>query len=260
MTAIVLDVETTGIKPHEHRVVEICIIDSAGETVIHTYVNPEMPIPSKVIEIHGITDDMVRDAPVFSEIAEVVASAIRSAEAVVGYNPSFDRRFLAHEFHRASIRVRWPVLVCAKRLWDKYDPVKRRLQNAYKRFVDPVGFDGAHSALNDTRACLAVFNAQVEEFGLKGMDWKDLDPNQVEWCGDSEHLIWRNGTVIVNFGKYKGTPLHKTEPRYWRWVSGQDFPLHIDMVASFMFGEYEGRCISGRSEAEVLAWIEEYIA
>lgn len=234
--AIVLDVETTGLSPREHRITEIAIVDFAsGNTLIHTYVNPQVKIPADITRITGISDETVKDAPAFYEIAEPVADFIGLAKALIGHNPWFDRSMLAAEFTRSQTMVRWPTLICTKRLWDLHEPKEQRhLQNAYKRFVDKEGFTGAHGALADTKACHAVAKAQIEYFNLQERSWEEFDPEQTVWYGPSSHVVWRDGILVVNFGKNKDVPCHKVDAGFWRWISKQEFPEHVMVLADYM--------------------------
>src|SRR5690606_451607 len=104
----------------------------SGEKLLHERVNPQIPIPPEMP--HGITNEMVADAPRFMDIAHQVASLISLAEAVIGYNPGFDRRMIAAELARCEVWIKWPIIVCAKGLWDVCEEKeKRTLTNAYKR-------------------------------------------------------------------------------------------------------------------------------
>lgn len=237
--AIVLDCETTGFDPGKDRITELAIMSlDSGELLFHSYFNPEMSIPPEVIEITKITDEMVKYAPRFSSLAPRIADIIESAEAVIGYNVAFDRGMLCGEFRRLGDlmkNIRWPILVCAKRIWDVYEPKeKRNLTNAFKRFVAAEGFEGAHGAIADTRATLEVFYMQRNLFGLHGKRWEELDPEQKSWFGPSNHIIWKDGILVANFGKNSGIPVHKIEQSFWRWVADKDFPNHVLKIADWM--------------------------
>ena len=74
---IVFDIESTGIMPQRDRIVELAVLkiypDGRTQSTVRR-LNPEMPIPPGATAIHGITDDDVKDCPVFSIIAESLAS------------------------------------------------------------------------------------------------------------------------------------------------------------------------------------------
>jgi len=238
MTAIVLDTETTGINPITSRITEIAIVDyDSGEHLLRSCINPECPIPPEITKITGITDETVANAPVFAALAGDIAMIISSAEVLIGQNPWFDQRMLVAEFARDNVIFieTWPMLICTKRIWDIYEPpTQRHLTNAFKRFVDPAGFPGAHGALADTMACRAVLQAQVKTFGLEGKSWDTFDPEQKTWWGPSNHIVWEGGILRINFGKYKGEPCHAVDRGYWRWLTNQEFPEHVLVMADYM--------------------------
>ncbi len=233
MSAIVLDTETTGLSPNTSRITEICIVDwDSGAVLLRTYLDPECPIPEEITKITGITDETVLGAPKFHEIAGDIASMISSADVVIGQNPFFDKGMLMAEFARTDKAVAWPLLVCTKRLWDVYEPrEERHLMNAYKRFVDRKGFEGAHGALADTMACRNVLMAQIAEFGLQNIPWDEMDPERKLWWGPSAHVLKKDERLICNFGKNKDKPIAEVDVGFWRWIKERDFPDHVMMVA-----------------------------
>ena len=99
---IVLDLETTGAKPSACRIMEIGAYRISGGRIVDefvTLVNPQMRIPPFVAQLTGISDSMVKDAPLFAEVA---ADWLRFADTavIVAHNASFDVRFINHELSR----------------------------------------------------------------------------------------------------------------------------------------------------------------
>ncbi len=99
---IILDTETTGINPREgHRIVEIGCVEMINRQFTgrsyHVYINPLMEMDQEVINIHGLTNDFLRDKPVFSQVVEEFIDFIRGAELVI-HNAKFDVGFMDHEF------------------------------------------------------------------------------------------------------------------------------------------------------------------
>jgi DNA polymerase-3 subunit epsilon len=103
-TFAVVDVETTGARAAgSDRITEIAVVVlSAGrrETVLESLVNPGRPIPPAVCAITNITNDMVREAPVFADIAERVVAAL-AGRVFVAHNARFDWNFVNAEVRRA---------------------------------------------------------------------------------------------------------------------------------------------------------------
>lgn len=96
----IIDVETTGLSPAGEKITEIAIILHDGRQVIREYsslVNPEKKIPYRIVQMTGITNQMVADAPRFCEIAKKVIE-LTEDRIIVGHNVRFDYAFLRHEF------------------------------------------------------------------------------------------------------------------------------------------------------------------
>ena len=101
MRQIVLDTETTGLEPSEgHRVIEIGGVElverrSTGNN-FHRYLRPDRDVEQGALDVHGITNDFLRDQPRFGDIAEEFLAFIRGAELII-HNAPFDVGFLDHE-------------------------------------------------------------------------------------------------------------------------------------------------------------------
>ncbi len=101
---VVLDIETTGLSPHADKITEIAAVRvENGEITgtFQTFVNPERPIPARITELTGITDEMVRDAPLeLDALARFLAFA--EGDALLAHNASFDLGFLRRVAKQAS--------------------------------------------------------------------------------------------------------------------------------------------------------------
>lgn len=94
---VVVDVETTGLKPAGNDIIEVAAIKYSSpfvpESCFTTYCKPRNSIPAAASEVNHITDDMVEDAPTFQEIAASLSEYIKGC-SVVGHNVEFDADFL----------------------------------------------------------------------------------------------------------------------------------------------------------------------
>ena len=103
-----IDLETTGINVSTDKIVEIAIVKILPDGTKQNkrkLVNPEMAIPKGASDIHGISDEMVKDAPTFKQIANEVKQFIEASD-LAGYNSNrFDIPMLNEEFLRAGIAV-----------------------------------------------------------------------------------------------------------------------------------------------------------
>ena len=96
----ILDTETTGLKG-DVRVIELSVIDLNGNTVFHSLFNPGMPLPEKIPELTGITDEMVSSAPYFYEKTSEIVKLLER-KTVIAWNAPFDRQCLTNELLMVS--------------------------------------------------------------------------------------------------------------------------------------------------------------
>lgn len=101
MRQIVLDTETTGLEPQQgHKIIEIGGVELINRKLtgrhFHKFVKPNREIDDGAFEVHGITQEFLRDKPTFSEIAEEFIEFVRGAELVI-HNAPFDVSFLDYE-------------------------------------------------------------------------------------------------------------------------------------------------------------------
>jgi len=104
---VVLDTETTGLKPEDgHRVIEVGCIELLGRRPsgrrLHFYLNPERAIDEAAIQVHGLTLERLAHEPVFAEIAQELLRFLKGAQLVI-HNAPFDVGFLNAEFSRLDL-------------------------------------------------------------------------------------------------------------------------------------------------------------
>ncbi len=106
MREVVLDTETTGLEPASgDRIVEIGAVElvnhlPTGKTW-HQYINPDRPMPKEAFEVHGISDDFLRDKPRFADLAPAFLAFIGTSTLVI-HNAAFDMKFLNAELAAAG--------------------------------------------------------------------------------------------------------------------------------------------------------------
>ena len=230
---VFIDLETTGLNLATDRIVEIAIIKIMPDktrSVKHKLVNPQIPIPKTASDIHGITDEKVKDAPTFKEVANELKQFIDNAD-LSGYNSNrFDIPLLMEEFLRAGI----PFDMTDRRMVDVqtifHMNEKRTLEAAYKFYCEKEMID-AHSAEADASATWEILEAQLERYEHLG----DTVDTILKFTGEEEivdfarRFVMENGVEVFNFGKFKGRPVCdvlKAEPQYYDWMMKGDFPLH----------------------------------
>ena len=263
---IVFDLETTGLDFIRDRIIQISYIKvspDGTEERENLFVNPEKPIPHEVVELTGITNDDVKDAPTFKALAPQLSEKFNGCD-FAGYNSNhFDIPMLAEEFLRAGIdfdfsKVR---LIDAQTIFHKME--RRNLAAAYKFYCGRKMEEDftAHRADEDTEAtyrvlmgeldkyapgvqeepdrvlendmdCLAEFSKQNDNVDFAGrIVWKPLvgaDGKPVLDADGKEQKV-----EVFNFGKYKGRPVAdvlRTDIGYYSWMMGGDFTFNTKQV------------------------------
>ena len=235
---IFFDLETTGINIASDRIVEISYLKvdlNGNETSKTLRLNPEMPIPEKVVAIHGISNEDVKDAPTFNEVAKSLARDFEGCD-LGGYNSvRFDIPLLAEEFLRAGVDIdlKRRKFVDAQIIFMKMEP--RTLSAAYKFFVNKE-LSNAHSAEADTMATYEVLQAQLDRYSNLENDIGKLaefsaHTRNVDFAG---RIVYNEEDVeVFNFGKHKGKPVSEVldkDPGYYGWMMNGDFPLYTKKV------------------------------
>lgn len=248
---VFFDLETTGIKVVEDRIVEIGMIKvkpSGEEITLHLRINPTIPIPPETSAIHGIYDKDVKDSPTFKEVARELIEFIGDAD-LAGYNSiKFDVPMLVEEFYRADadFNLKSRRQVDVMNIFMKMEP--RNLKAAYKFYCKEELID-AHSAVADTRATYEIMQAQLDVY--QGTEYEDkegnlstpINNNIQDLSKFSYHrrnadligqLIYdKNEDIIFNFGKYRGKrviDIFQAEPQYYTWMMKAQFPYYTKKV------------------------------
>ena len=246
-----IDLETTGIKVATDRIVEICIlrVHPDGTTKIRTLrINPGIPIPPEVTAIHGITDEDVKDAPSFRDVAHELSQFMEHCD-IAGYNSNhFDIPLLVEEFLRAGVEfeLKGRRFVDVQNIFHKMEP--RNLRAAYK-FYCGRELENAHSAEADTIATYEILKSQLDRYkdsvikdrkgnlvqpvvnDVKALSEFSYSTRAVDLVG---HIVYNDrNTEVFNFGKHKGKAVRdvfRDEPSYYDWIMKSEFPLSTKKV------------------------------
>ncbi len=115
---LVLDTETTGLGPQD-EIVQVAVVDAAGEVLINTLVRPTRPIPPDATRIHGIQDVHVLTAPTGAEVLAELEPILRDRVVCV-YNAPFDLRLLRQTADAWRVRFIPPIAQCVMRLYAEF--------------------------------------------------------------------------------------------------------------------------------------------
>jgi DNA polymerase-3 subunit epsilon len=237
-----IDLEATGINLGVDRIVEIGmvkILPDGNKSVNRKLINPEMPIPQVAIDIHGITNEMVKDAPAFKQAANDIKQFLDNCD-LSGYNSNrFDIPLLMEEFLRVEVEfdMKGRKLVDVQKVFHMME--QRTLSAAYK-FYCQKNLEGAHSAEADAKATMEILEAQVERYPNIGNTIESI----LKFTGEdvivdfARRFVMDKGVEVFNFGKHKGRPVTevlKAEPQYYDWMMRGDFPLHTKQKLTEIF-------------------------
>jgi len=232
------DLETTGVNVSLDRIVEISILKifPNGNKESKTWlVNPGVPIPLEASNIHGITNDIVKNEPLFKMIASDIKSMINNCD-LAGFNSNkFDIPLLAEELLRSEIDFSLDnvATIDVQNIFHKME--QRTLSAAYQ-FYCGKSLDNAHSSKADTLATYEVLESQIEKYD-------DLE-NNVSFLSDFSKrgknvdlagFIKYNEENIpcFSFGKHKGKTVDyvlENESGYFGWLLNADFPMYTKKV------------------------------
>lgn len=248
----VIDVETTGPIDGD-RIIQIAITQHKpeGDPISwSSLINPGIRITPESMEVHHITDEMVKEAHPFKFWAQSLADRVLRDCDYAGYNIHFDLKHIRYEMRRAGVNWNWEttdaVLVDAMRIYKLKEP--RTLSAAHIRYVKDF-LVNSHDAGADVAGTERVLAGQLQEYGdlprtvdgLADFCW----PQDSHFVDQSGKIHWRHGEACFGFGKHRGRKLQdirKENPDYFTWIVEQDFPEDTkQIVRDAMQGVYPKR-------------------
>lgn len=263
---IVFDLETTGLDLVRDRIIQISyikVLPGGKEQRENLLINPCKPIPQEVTELTGISNDDVKDAPSFKDVAQQLSEKMKDCD-FAGYNSNhFDIPMLAEEFLRAGIDFDFSKcrLIDAQTIFHKME--RRNLAAAYKFYCGRKMEEdfAAHRADQDTEATYRVLQGELDMYSAERQEEKERQlENNMDALAEfsktndnvdfSGRIVWKemkdaNGKVLLdadgkprkqevfNFGKYKGWPVVdalRRDPGYYNWICSSDFTSDTKQV------------------------------
>ncbi|KYG21735.1 DNA polymerase [Bradyrhizobium sp. AT1] len=156
---VVVDIETTGAFSNGDRITEIGAVKVRNHQVVdewHSLINPQRPIPWKITQLTGITNEMVRNAPVFAEVSESFLDFMADG-IFVAHNVNFDYGFIAYEYQRLERRFRFPKLCTCAGMRRRY-PGHESYGLGKLCDIYGIALPNHHRALCDARASAHLLN------------------------------------------------------------------------------------------------------
>lgn len=206
----VIDIETTGTDYLEDRICEIGAVDfdsDTRETTPHSHlINPLRPIPCTASAIHHITDEMVKDAPILSD----VSAQYFGADIYVAHNNRFDMKFLP-PFGKPWIDT----LRCAYYVWPDAPSFSNQALSYYTGAPRPA-VGNSHRALFDCWTTLGLLIKLIENHSFDTLR---------KWSSEPALL------PKLRFGKHAGKKFSEVDGGYLQWLLNQDFDEDVMFTA-----------------------------
>ncbi|AAU38177.1 DNA polymerase III subunit epsilon [Basfia succiniciproducens] len=204
---ILLDTETTGMNQFGAHYEGHCIIEIGAVEMInrrytgrklHLYIKPDRLVDPEAIKVHGITDEMLEDKPVFTEVAQEFIDFIKGAELLI-HNAPFDVGFMDYEFRKHHIDVKTAdicsvtdTLQLARQMY----PGKR---NSLDALCDRLGIDNTkrvlHGALLDAEILGDVYLVMT---GGQTSLFDDNEPELADIHSAKAHILAQNADKVAH--------------------------------------------------------------
>ena len=170
---VVLDFETTGLSVKNSKVIEIGMVKIKKGEIVDTYssfINPILPIPFQITLLTGITQEDIKDAPIFEELSYEILDFIGDA-TLVAHNAPFDYSFLKAEFKFAGIDISHLQIICTLKLAKRILPNLKSKSLSSLRKHYGILHKNVHRALGDANVTAKIFLRMIEQleedFGIK---------------------------------------------------------------------------------------------
>ncbi|MCT4618655.1 MAG: PolC-type DNA polymerase III [Marinisporobacter sp.] len=155
---VVFDIETTGLSSKNDKITEIGAVKISNNEIIDRFnilINPEMPIPPKIVELTGITDEMVKNEPTITEVLPEFLAFIEDFP-VVAHNANFDTSFIKYNCTQMGLSFNNPIIDTLRLSKILLPKLKRYKLNVVAKELD-VKLENHHRAVDDAEATANIF-------------------------------------------------------------------------------------------------------
>ena len=197
-TYCVLDLETTGFSFRTEKITEVGIMKVKNGEVIDEFscfVNPEKPIPQRVVEVTNITDDMVKDAETIDKVMPKILEFIGDS-VLVAHNADFDIGFLKYNANELGLSLENTYLDTLRLAKDLFPDYKK-----YKlgKIAENLGIkvEVAHRALDDVDTTVKVLNVMLKMLKDKGCETLDDITKKVAGEADFKKLPTYHAIILA---------------------------------------------------------------
>lgn len=197
-TYCVLDLETTGFSFRTEKITEVGIMKVKNGEVIDEFscfVNPEKPIPPRVVEVTNITDDMVKDAETIDKVMPKILEFVGDS-VLVAHNADFDIGFLKYNAKNLGLSLENTYLDTLRLAKDLFPDYKK-----YKlgKIAENLGIkvEVAHRALDDVDTTVKVLNVMLKMLKDKGVETLDDITKKVAGDADFKKLPTYHAIILA---------------------------------------------------------------
>lgn len=240
---VAFDLEATGVDRQKDRIVEIALIKiglDGKQSEFTKRINPTIPIPKEASDIHGITDEDVKDCPTFADIAPGFFKFIDGCDLLTFNGNSYDVPLLYFEFIRVGLTLdyRSVNLLDAGNIYKINVP--RTLSAGSEEYLFKK-LEGAHGALADIRATLAIFIAQQHLYTEMPKDVIEVakysNHGKVMLDVSGRFKIDDDGDAAYAFGQHINIKV-KNELSFLSWMMTKDFAPDTMAICKELWNMY----------------------
>lgn len=155
---VAFDIETTGFGPVSDKIIEIGAVKIAEGKIVDEFsamINPEIPIPYRIVELTGITDDMVKDAPLIDKVLPEFLDFVEGS-ALIAHNASFDVGFITQKAKELGRTVKTTVVDTVSFARVMLPTLGKYKLNIVANELN-VSLENHHRAVDDAKACGDIF-------------------------------------------------------------------------------------------------------
>ncbi len=191
---VVFDIETTGLSPTNDMITEIGAVKIVNGQIVEEYnqlINPERSIPENIVELTGITNEMVKNMPTIDQVLPKFEEFVGDA-VLVAHNAAFDVGFIREQLRRRGKELKNPILDTLELSRNLLSHLKSHKLNIIAKHLN-ISLVNHHRAVDDAKATAEIFLKFIELLKRRGIsdiaNINDIQSNKGDFKGESYHVI-----------------------------------------------------------------------
>jgi len=192
MRQIILDTETTGLDPNQgHRIIEIAAVEMVNRRLtgmnLHRYVQPDREIDPGAMQVHGISNEFLRDKPKFAQIADELLGFLEGAELII-HNAAFEKLGLNFVYLAFKVEDLPGAVKGLRALGNLRGPVILA-NDLMQGEMERAGRTASRFAINSTLGVGGIFDVANDRFGIRGHS-EDFGQTLAVWGMAEGHYLF----------------------------------------------------------------------